>query len=153
MSNASTQLLFYSDKFQHLQVNKQQGQTAPHKAILLISILELVAEGLIRSSKIYLTSILENRFEENWIKLVGSKSVFNPIVGTPFFHLHSEGFWKLVPHEGGDDTLQMMREKRLTTTSGVKKRIHYALLDEDLFQLMLNTTHNAHLHQLLMNYF
>ena len=56
----------YIDLFANLHTNKQQGKKATHKAILLISVIELIASRYILSNQIEFTEELENCFLKNW---------------------------------------------------------------------------------------
>ena len=49
----------YINQFSSLHVNKQRGQIAPHKAMLLLSVMDLVANGSINSNKIEFSEKLE----------------------------------------------------------------------------------------------
>ena len=91
----------YVELFSNLHTNKQHGKKAPHKAIMLIGVIELIASGHIQSNQIEFTEELENCFLKNWNQYVGKSSIFKPKAGTPFWHLNSEPFWQLIPFEGG----------------------------------------------------
>ena len=77
-------LQIYTHLFQNLNVNRQCGQRAPHKVMMLISVLELVGEGSIDSNLIEFSEALERRFKSNWSKYVGESDIFKPNAGTPF---------------------------------------------------------------------
>ena len=48
--------------------------TAPHKAIMLISVIDMIANGKITSNKIELTEELEECFLRNWKHFVKDDS-------------------------------------------------------------------------------
>ena len=91
-----TELDRYLRKFAKLRVsrNRKRG-VAPHKPILLLSVFELIEQGVIAANKIELSPELISSFLKYWGK-VGS-DCHNPDVALPFFHLRSEGFWHLHP--------------------------------------------------------
>lgn len=67
--------------FQSLHVNKQKGKCAPHKAVMLISVMELIGEGCFKSNQIEFSEELEGRFKRNWQRYVGESDVFKPHAG------------------------------------------------------------------------
>ncbi len=66
----------YLTYFQSLHTNKTKGQTAPHKAILLLSIIDQIEQGIIKSNRITLTESLEEQFMINWSRYVGISEIF-----------------------------------------------------------------------------
>ena len=58
---------------------------APHKPILLLSILQLIQGGSIDSTKIFITPELILAFKRNWKQLVDTGHTAN--FSLPFFHL------------------------------------------------------------------
>ena len=95
----------YIGYFATLHTNTQKGVKAPHKAIMLLSVIDLVEYGVITSNQIEFSERLEQQFQHNWSRYVGQSDVFQPRVGTPFWHLNNEPFWRLVPYEGGDEAV------------------------------------------------
>ena len=95
----------YIDYFSALHTNSQKGVKAPHKAIMLLSVIDLVEYGVITSNQIEFSERLEQQFQHNWSRYVGQSNVFQSRVGTPFWHLNNESFWRLVPYEGGDEAI------------------------------------------------
>ena len=51
---------------------------------------------MITSNQIEFSERLEQQFQHNWSMYVGQSDVFQPRVGTPFWHLNNESFWQLV---------------------------------------------------------
>ena len=98
----------YLHQFSNLHRNKLKGEIAPHKAIMLLSVMDLIASGVITSNKIEFTETLEERFKSNWKRHVKEDSVYKPIAGTPFWHLNYEPLWRLVPFSGGYDTIKCL---------------------------------------------
>ena len=52
----------YLNSFSNLHSNKLKGMTAPHKAIMLISVIDMIANKKITSNKIEFTEELEECF-------------------------------------------------------------------------------------------
>ena len=82
----------YIDYFSALHTNTQKGVKAPHKAVMLLSIIDLVEYGVITSNRIEFSERLEQQFQHNWSRYVGQSDVFQSRVGTPFWHLNNESF-------------------------------------------------------------
>lgn len=131
-------LQIYTHLFQNLNVNRQCGQRAPHKVMMLISVLELVGEGSIDSNLIEFSEALEKRFKSNWSKYVGESEIFKPNAGTPFWHLNSEPFWTLVPFIGGEDTLESLKRTNPYSPGTIRQHIKFAVIDKQLFEFMKN---------------
>jgi len=60
------QLLEYIKKVTHLRVDRSKGQPAPHKPLLLLSIIQEIEIGNISQNKIYITAELVARFKNNF---------------------------------------------------------------------------------------
>lgn len=129
-------LQIYTHLFQNLNVNKQKGKCAPHKAVMLISVMELIGEGVINSNQIEFSEELEGRFKRNWQRYVGESDVFKPNAGTSFWHLRSEPFWTLIPFVGGEDTLESLKRTNPYSPCTIRQHIKFAVIDKQLFELM-----------------
>lgn len=82
-----------------LNTSKRAGKKAPHKAILLLSIIELVEEGYITDNTVELSDTLIDKFDEIWSRFV-KDSCFNCNITAPFWHMRSEPFWRIIMREG-----------------------------------------------------
>ena len=71
---------------------------APHKPLLLLSVLDLFEQGLIQSNLIELTPDLGDLFTRYWADVMPPDRQGN--LALPFFHLRSDGFWHLVASPG-----------------------------------------------------
>ncbi|WP_455629067.1 hypothetical protein [Parabacteroides chinchillae] len=126
----------YVSLFSSLHTNKQKGMPAPHKAVLLLSVIDMIEAGIIRSNEIELSERLEQCFKHNWDRYIGRSVIFAPKIGTPFFHLHSEPFWSLVPFVGGEDTIETLRKENPYATGTMRKHFRCAKIDRELFDLL-----------------
>lgn len=89
-------LAYYVKRFEGLNCNKRQGETAPHKAVMLLAVIEEVACGNITNGFVPLNERMVEAFERQWERHVGESALFNPVFATPFFHLEFESFWELM---------------------------------------------------------
>ena len=74
---------------------------APHKPILLLAVLDLVARGVITSPFIAVTGDLvelNELFNLYWRRITPLGQTSS--IAFPFSRLHREPFWKLVPQPG-----------------------------------------------------
>ena len=128
-------------------LNRASNQTlgkAPHKPILLLSIIQLIHKGEIQTERIYITGELVIAFKSNWNKLVVTNHI--PNFSLPFFHLNSEPFWRLVYING-----LFEGKEKISSLAKLKSRIAFAEIDKDLFQLLLNPISRAEIENLLLN--
>lgn len=82
----------YVEAFSHLHTAKVKGRKAPHKAVLLLAIIDLVESNVIRCPQIELTDELVKQFREVWRRYLGQSAVFTPDIAKPFFHMQHEPF-------------------------------------------------------------
>lgn len=93
----------YLNKLTRLnRANTAYGK-APHKPVLILSILELVEKGLVTNNRIYINTDLVAAFQENWRLLVNT--LHQPDFTQPFYYLQSEKvetqqLWLLKPKLG-----------------------------------------------------
>lgn len=82
----------YIDILVHLRTSSAGGYKAPHKAILMITITELVRDGLIGSPLIMNDDILKRHFVSNWHKYIQIQTPFVGDVNMPVSHIGTEKF-------------------------------------------------------------
>lgn len=129
--------------------NKGLGY-APHKPILLLSVINLIQKGLISSNRIFITPELVLTFKEIWKKLVDTPHTEN--FALPFFHLRSEPFWNLVTYNGLDNLLTS--SKSIKSFKTLKDNIAFAEIDKELFTLISDSLNSTiFIQALLDNYF
>ncbi|MGL5080669.1 MAG: hypothetical protein ACRC8A_04210 [Microcoleaceae cyanobacterium] len=124
-------LSYYTYKFMRVRVDRAWG-IAPHKPILLLSVIELIRREIITENKIFLTSELITTFLKYWLYF-GSEN-HNPDISRPFFFMRSGKFWHLWPNPGYSKLLAS--KVKLKTFAEVDRAVKYAYLDEDLFDLL-----------------
>jgi putative restriction endonuclease len=124
-------LVYYAKKFERLRVDRAHS-IAPHKPILLLSVIEQFKREIIIDNKIYLSSELIQTFLKYWSYL-GSFN-HNPDISRPFFHMRSSKFWHLWANPGYVKLLSS--KEKLKTLAEVRQAIKYAYLDEDLFEFL-----------------
>lgn len=159
-----TNLPYYIDAFTHLHTAKVKGYRAPHKAVLLLAVIDLVGEGGILCPHIELSDALVNRFNAIWHHYLGTSAIFSPDVTKPFFHMQHESFWCLVEHEEAgrrmvaDGYPWIGIEKEVKdlprgsySVNAMREAFAYAEIDHNLFQLLRNADARAMLRVILIN--
>lgn len=158
------ELKHYIAAFSSLHTAKVKGYRAPHKAVLLLSVIDLIEEGAISSPCIELTDQLDRKFNDLWHRYLGQSSIFTPDVNKPFFHMQHEAFWRLV--ELDERTSVMAAEPTPFVSSrkviknlpkggysirALRREFAYAEIDLLLFNLLHNADARAMLRVILIN--
>lgn len=135
----------YLFAFSRLKRGVTKYGPAPHKPILLITLIELIRKGTVLDNRFEVNSDLVGLFQENWQLLVDTAN--QPDFTQPFYYLQSdkiEGqpFWKLCTKTGVPINAHI---KSVNTLADI---LDYGALVDDLFLLLTNPVSN----QLLMDY-
>ena len=88
----STPITTYIEQLTHLHVSHVGGYKAPHKAILMISVTEMIRDLKIGSPLIPLTDVLKKQFLQNWTKYIQITTPFNCDIRQPFTRIGTEKF-------------------------------------------------------------
>lgn len=131
--------------FQKLNTSRQNGKEAPHKAILLLSIMDLIEDGTISSPIIEFSKDLEAAFAYNWDKYVEEDGTYKAILETPFWYMNSEPFWTLKRKDGGH-----IDDIKTPPTAGQIKRFQiYAEITPDIYKLMTSENSRVKMRQII----
>ena len=136
----------YINAFQKLRIDRSHG-IAPHKPVLLLSVFQAFQNSLIRNNRIYITPELVALFKTNWSLLVTSNHDCR--FALPFFHLTSDGFWKLIPKMGFENILQLNSSMR--SFANLNAAVDCAVIEDDLILLMKEKNSNTILQQFLLD--
>lgn len=146
ISNLDKTLQRYLDRFHKLKIDRAHG-IAPHKPILLISVLQTFKTEFQNSTRIYITPELVALFKTNWNLLVTTKHDCR--FALPFYHLTSDKFWKLIPKLGFENILQLSATMR--SFSNLNIAVDCAVIEDDLMRLMKDSKCNDILIQFLLD--
>ena len=137
---------YYKECFSSLHTMRRGGKPAPHKVLLLLSVIDLIERGVITNCRVPLSEELERKFKHNVSTLLGDSLLFQPRLSYPYYHLRSEPFWTLVSPNGNQvPTIYNY------STSNLRKHISYARIDEELFYLLQNPNVRAKLRVVLIS--
>jgi len=137
---------YYLHRFANLKIDRSHGRPAPHKAILLLSIIELIERRVIFTNAIELTPEIVSTFLNYWNALYPYQK---GIVALPFFHLKSDGFWHLLPNVGYENTFNLLRQIR--SNYQIRDMLKHAYLDNELFQLLSSDKNRTLFRRVIIN--
>ena len=122
---------YYIHCFTHLKRDMKNGG-APHKPILLLSMMRLFEKGIFTDSQIFVLPELVASFKSNWTKLVVTNHF--PIFALPFYHLYSEPFWRLVANAGCEKWIESKSSMR--SFGNLTTAVKYALIDKEIAKMI-----------------
>lgn len=139
-------------KYLHAFGNLHQNKgIAPHKPILLLSILDEIGRGRITDNEIVLAVELVAAFREYWQTLPLPPGNWLERSYLPYRYLLQDGFWQLVKN---GEALTGKEVGEPTSIPDTRARIHYARFDAELWALLQDTpTREAFRAHLLQTYF
>ena len=142
-------LAYYLHCFQKLKRDMKNGG-APHKPVLLLSIIALYEKGIYIDNQIAVLPELVATFKSFWNPLVITNH--HPQFTLPFYHMKSEKFYTLVPNFGYEKLL--LTNNAVRTLDGLRMSVNYGMLDVELSMLLQNPESREVLkHTLLDTYF
>lgn len=144
-------LNYFIYAFSHLHRDMKKGG-APHKPILLLSILHEYESGRIKANRIYITPELTHSFSVYWNRLVETDHSIG--FALPFYHMHNEkgNWWRLIANQGCEIWLENKGSMR--SFGNLTAAVAYGELDPQLNELLLNKETREILRQtLLKTYF
>lgn len=139
-------LAYYRNCFANLNVNTSQKRgNALNQPTLLLSVTDLIAQGLIEKNHITISDELINTFNKNWSALT-SNPLKDDSFALPFYHLKNKKpkFWYLKfseQYEGG----------RPQTINTLKQAIDSARIDDELFSLLQDSNARKELIDVLIS--
>ena len=128
-------------KLTTLRVAGSRALPAPHKALLLLSVMQMMEYGEIRENMILISPELVARFKDNWYALVHNWDS-SPNFSLPFYHLKSSGFWHLQTFPGKE--ILLTSSNSIRSFAALKEAVAYAYFDDEVYEL-LQDAHNRDL--------
>lgn len=140
--------------FSSLHVRTQGDMPAPHKAILLISIIDLIEKGRITTHMIDYAPRIKETFMSNWERYIGKSITFRPNVDYPYWHMRSEPFWKQIFKQEYIKNGEVLDEcKNSKPKDGNTLYLKRCELDKELFELLQDSTNRARLRVTLIKHY
>ena len=123
--------------FHNLRTDKNRNRypvltkhRAPHKPLLLLSVMDLIAQGEITTSFIEPALELLETFNTYFARIMPPGSTTS--MAYPFSRLSTDGFWERIPKAGYDAKTQY----NVSSMKRLREVYYGARLDEDLFRLL-----------------
>ena len=135
-TNKYKELAKYIDLFGNLNTHFILGSCAPHKPIMLLTIISLIDSGDIWKNIIYPTDKVKTIFKAFWMNYVPGDSPFTIAPWTPFWHLKNEPFWHFKSKESGFDIESLAESGQTAKIGDIRKYIAFAYLDQELFNIL-----------------
>lgn len=127
----------YIEAFRNLKTNNKYSRKSPHKAILLLTVIELIEKKSITTNEIKYDNQLKETFMQVWNRTLPNESLFIAEPYYPFWHMQKEEFWHIFPIRGKEYILDMIRDVNCKPTENkIENCVKYAELDPDLYFLM-----------------
>ena len=127
----------YIEAFSNLKTSNKYSRKSPHKAVLLLTIIELIERNQLSKNEIYYNELLVSTFQKVWNYVLPNEELFEAEAYFPFWFMQSERFWHITPVYGFEKTISDFYQNKVKPTEArVKEFIKYVELDADLYFLM-----------------
>lgn len=127
----------YIEAVKNLKTNNKWGRKSPHKAVLMLTVIELYEKNILMDNEIRYDETLKSTFLKMWNVVLPNEPLFHPDAYLPFWYLQNDNFWHIVPIRGKEDILSLMRDTNIKPSEAkLIDSVKYAELDEDLYFLM-----------------
>ena len=118
---------------------------APHKPFLLLSVMDLIASGLITENFVEPSFELVDTFNLYWSQIMPAGS--RTSLAYPFPRLKTDGFWHLIPNPGYENRINM----DFSSMTRLREVCAGAKVDNELFQLICDPQAREQLRAVLVN--
>jgi len=142
----------YLQMFSKLRTDKNRKRwsaltcfQAPHKPFVLLSVMDLIAQGQIVENFIQPSLELVETFNLYWAGIMPLGTKGN--MAYPFPRLKSDGFWHLVPNPGFETKIDM----EFSSMTRLRQVCAGAKMDDELFGYLCNTETRERLRAVLIN--
>jgi len=134
---------YWLERLYSLRRDKRGSHERPHKPLLLLSIIDLLNRGLIKTNAVPLSDDLVATFK-SYFKIV-KETDDKPTIENPFYFLSGDKFWRVIPRgrteplykEGYASSAPSVRELRERGTTGHFDERLWALLKDPLTRQQL----------------
>lgn len=141
----------YTEAFKNLRTNNKYGRKSPHKAVLMLTVIELFEKNILTDNEIFYDDKLKSMFMKVWNRVLPKEPLFHPDAYLPFWYLQNDSFWHIVPKRGQEDILSLMRDNNVKPSEAkLNDSVRCAELDEDLYFLMTLQSGRSSLKRVLL---
>ena len=132
------------NQLSRLKYSNRGGYKAPHKAIYLLSIIDMIEEGVINDRRFHIMPALINRFEHNWKRYVGNSQYFICNIWNPINYMEQDVVYR--KFKAGQENIKPANiecSKEVYEYFEIPSKLWCLLQDEkskdDIRQLLINT--------------
>lgn len=141
----------YTEAFKNLRTNNKYGRKSQHKAVLMLTVIELFEKNILTNNEIFYDDKLNSMFLKVWNRVLPKEPLFHPDAYLPFWYLQNDSFWHIVPKRGQEDILSLMRDNNVKPSEAkLNDSVRCAELDEDLYFLMTLPSGRSSLKRVLL---
>ncbi len=141
----------YTEAFKNLRANNKYGRKSPHKAVLMLTVIELFEKNILTDNEIFYDDKLKSMFLKVWNKALPDEPLFHSDAYLPFWYLQNDSFWHIVPIRGKEDILSLMRDNNVKPSEAkLNDSVRCAELDDDLYFLMTLQSGRSSLKRVLL---
>ena len=120
----------------------------PHKPLSLLTAIKILELQSFSTKKVFFNELFKKIFSELFTELLpNTKSSCRP--HTPFFHLRTSSFWKLVPKAGKE--LELASTSTIGGPGALIELVDYARISDDLFNLIKDSTKREEIIAIIYN--
>ena len=138
-------ITYYCSQFEKLRRDYKNGG-APHKPVLLISLIQAFQQGLYKATEIVIKPELVGLFKSNWNKLVNTNH--QCLFTLPFYHMNSEPFWDLISNI--DCEIWVKSKSSMRSFANLTTAVKCAVIDKELKEFFLKKDESELLIQILL---
>lgn len=141
----------YTEAFKNLRTNNKWGRKSHHKAVLMLTVIELFEKNILTDNEIFYDDKLKSMFMKVWNRVLPKEPIFHSDAYLPFWYLQNDSFWHIVPRRGQEDILSLMRDNNMKPSEAkLNDSVRCAELDEDLYFLMTLQSGRSSLKRVLL---
>ena len=141
----------YVEAFKNLRTNNKYGRKSPHKAVLMLTVIELFEKSILTDNEICYDDKLKSMFLKVWNRVLPKEPLFHSDAYLPFWYLQNDSFWHIVPFRGKEDILSLMRDTNIKPSeTKLNDSVKCAELDDDLYFLMTIPSGRSSLKRVLL---
>lgn len=127
----------YVETFGNLKPNYKYSRKTPHKAVLLLAVIDLFESRYLTDNVIHYDRTLRQTYMRVWNRVVPNERTLVADASMPFWYLQQEDFWHVVPKRGREDLVSYMYDEQVRPSEQMlMDDLDYVELDEDLYFLM-----------------
>lgn len=132
----------YQIQFRNLRPDRSSGHAKPHKACVLLAVIDLIERGLLKTNRVPFDTALKEAFSERFERYRRGSDKDDPSM--PYFYLTSSSFWHLEPKSGKEVELgERLKARKHGGPSVIDKLVDYAYLDDELYAFLKHPVYRA----------